>query len=110
MHAVVANLSVLPRASMPRTPSTRARCPAETVIGGAAIVRRPGVDVTDVEDHDVDARRRRSACCLRAGPGSRRATRITRLPRSEERRRGKECASTWRSVWAPQHKKKNRYK
>src|SRR3546814_14814915 len=27
--------------------------------------------------------------------------------RSEERRGGKECGSTWTSRWAPQHKKKN---
>src|SRR3546814_10985351 len=80
MQSVVANLSGLPPASMPRTPSTRARCPAETVIGGAAIVRRPGEDATDVEAHDVAARGLRAPGRLRAGPGSRRATRCTRLP------------------------------
>src|SRR3546814_18760813 len=58
MHAVVANLSGLPPASMPRTPSTRARCPAETVIGGAALVRRPGADATDGEAHPTDDRGR----------------------------------------------------
>src|SRR3546814_18491908 len=29
--------------------------------------------------------------------------RITRLKRSEERRVGKECVSTWRSRWSPYH-------
>src|SRR5690606_14802009 len=80
MHAVVASLSGLPPMSMPRTPSTRARRPTETVIGGAAIVRRPGEGATDVEDHDVDARRLRAAGRLRAGPGSRCATCRSGLP------------------------------
>src|SRR3546814_14621131 len=86
--------------------------------------RRPGDGAADRADRDGgdagrhDAARWDAARCraaadyrgrgrrLRRGTAAETAGRAPAGPRSEERRVGKECVSTWRYRWPPYHTKK----
>src|SRR3546814_11555867 len=74
------------------------------IIAGTAIVAKPDRCIIDI----VKCGDRRVHRIEIGGPLGSRDLRDRRVPRSEERRVGKECVSTCRSRWSPYHYTKNK--